>query len=100
MNDANQIAIAVAGGIVAIITAMNIHPNHPEVNRGGCGALCNLAGAACENCPHATQKTPFLCHQNHIPQTPGMVVLPTLRYASPDKVPYPPLPPRGTLPRP
>ena len=50
-NDANSIAIALAGGIVAIIAAMNIHSSNPDVIWFGCCALANLAGAACEHYP-------------------------------------------------
>ena len=59
-SDANRIAIAAAGGILAIIAAMNNHGDDTNVNFNCCWALSNLAGAACEHCPAPPRPCPCI----------------------------------------
>ena len=42
-NDANQVPIAAAGGITAIVAAMQAHPNDAVLNKSACGALWTIA---------------------------------------------------------
>ena len=43
-NDANKVLIAAAGGITAIVAAMQAHPKHADVNHYACWALAVIAG--------------------------------------------------------
>ena len=42
-NDANQVKIGEAGGVDAVVKAMQTHLQHAGVQEQGCGALMNLA---------------------------------------------------------
>jgi len=49
INTENRVAIAQAGGIVAVVDAMKQHTTHDDVQEYGCGVLFNLAGGSAEN---------------------------------------------------
>jgi hypothetical protein len=48
-NTANQTAIVSAGGVEAVLGAMQAHPAHVDVLKNGCHALANLASANTAN---------------------------------------------------
>jgi len=43
VNDANQVSIAEAGGIVPVVAALTRHGDNSGVCKAACGVLCRLA---------------------------------------------------------